>query len=120
VATSQEALQNIPVIGTLKPGETYKTRIEMASDPKGKRPITFRLGFIPNVKRPVQDAHDPTLIWSNLVTLEVATRVGSPEDDHEYLPDLTRQMNNTEHDHIRRSCPPHGGGFPSNRDTTLS
>jgi hypothetical protein len=73
VATSQEAGQNIFSIVTLKPGEIYKSRIELATDPNGKGPITFRLGFIPNAKRPVQNAQDTKLIWSNPVVLAQVT-----------------------------------------------
>jgi hypothetical protein len=69
VMTSQEALQNVPSSITLKPGEIYRGSLEMFADPKGKRPITFRLGFIPDAGSPVQDAQNPALIWSNSVVL---------------------------------------------------
>lgn len=69
VTTSQEAAQNSPSRITLKPGEAYKGRLEMAADPKGTRPITFRLGFLPDAGRPTMDDHDPALIWSTPVTL---------------------------------------------------
>lgn len=69
VWTSQEAEQNYPRSITLQPGEVRKEYLEMWADPKARRPIAFRLGFIPNFRRPVQDAQDPTLIWSNPVTL---------------------------------------------------
>jgi hypothetical protein len=70
VATSQEAAENLPTRIMLKPDEVYKSRLEMAADPKGTRPTTFRLGFLANANRPTMDAHDPALIWSNSVTLE--------------------------------------------------
>jgi hypothetical protein len=54
---------------TLQPGEVRKEYLEMWADPKARRQIVFRLGFIPKAKRPVQGAQDPTLIWSNFVTL---------------------------------------------------
>jgi len=69
VSTGQEALQNVPYNLTLKPGEIYRTSLETFADPKGKRPITFRLGFIPDTRRPVQDAQNPALTWSNSVVL---------------------------------------------------
>ena len=69
VGTSQEALKNYPTNISLQPGEVRKEYLEMWADPKARRPIAFRLGFIPNAKRPMQDAHDPTLSWSNPVSL---------------------------------------------------
>jgi hypothetical protein len=71
VVTSQEAAKNFPTRVVLKPHEIYKTGIEMATDPrssKRKRTI-FRLGFLPNVDRPVIDAKEPALIWTNALTL---------------------------------------------------
>jgi hypothetical protein len=69
VGTSQEALMNSPRNTTLQPGEIYKSSIEMWATPKTRRPITFRLGFLPKTQRPVQDAQDPALFWSNPITL---------------------------------------------------
>jgi hypothetical protein len=94
VTTSQEAAQNIPSIVTLKPGEIYKSSIEMITDPNGKRPITFRLGFIPNAKRPAQNAQGPKLIWSNPVMLaevaktKPAARIGDKEEKFQPIPYL--------------------------------
>jgi hypothetical protein len=94
VTTSQEAAQNVPSIVMLKPGEIYKSSIEMTTNPNGKRPITFRLGFIPNAKRPAQNTQDPKLIWSNLVMLaQVATtkrasRIGDKEEKFQPIPYL--------------------------------
>lgn len=70
VTTSQEAAKNFPTHIMIKPDEVYKTRLEMAVAPKGTRPTTFRLGFLPNTDRPTMDAHDQALIWSNSITLE--------------------------------------------------
>jgi hypothetical protein len=69
VDVSQEAAKNFPSPIKLKSGEIYKSRLEMATNPKGFRPVTFRLGFLPNASTPITDAHDPTLIWSNPVML---------------------------------------------------
>ncbi|HKM64445.1 MAG TPA: hypothetical protein VJY39_18330 [Acidisphaera sp.] len=66
--TSQEATQNQPSEITLKPDDVYRGRLEMLVDPKGGQ-AAFRLGFLPRAGRPVTDAHDPALIWSNPVTL---------------------------------------------------
>jgi len=70
VGTSQDALKNYPISITLQPGEVRKEYLEMCANPKARRPITFRLGFIPNTQEPAQNAHDPKLIWSNPATLE--------------------------------------------------
>jgi hypothetical protein len=69
VVTSQEAAQNSRSRIALKPGEIYRSKVEMAADPKGKRPIRFRLGFIPDARGLVQDAQNPALTWSNWVVL---------------------------------------------------
>ena len=41
----------------------------MATNRKGKRPIIFRLGYIPDAERPLQDARDPSTIWSKSISL---------------------------------------------------
>jgi hypothetical protein len=69
VVTSQEALQNSRESITLNPGEIYRSSIEMATDRKGKRPIIFRLGFIPDAEKPLQDARDPAISWSKSISL---------------------------------------------------
>src|SRR5258708_2426943 len=53
VSPGIEALQNISSRGTLHPGETYESSVEMWIDPRGKGPVTFRLGFYPDATRPV-------------------------------------------------------------------
>lgn len=78
-----EALQNIPSRATLHPGETYESSVEMWIDPRGKRPVTFRLGFYLDATRPVSRLPDATpheakikadlikaVSWSNYVTLD--------------------------------------------------
>src|ERR1017187_5861467 len=59
VETSQEALKNYPTNITLQPGEVRKEYLEMWADPKARRPIAFRLGFLPNANGSVQNAQDP-------------------------------------------------------------
>jgi hypothetical protein len=69
VFTSQEALENCRTRITLNPGEIYRSSIEMATTPKGKRPVTFRLGYIPDAEIPLQDTRDPAITWSNSMSL---------------------------------------------------
>ena len=64
VSTSQEAAKNSPSVITLAPLETYQETLEMATDPQGKKPITFRLGFLPTASLPVTNYQDPQLIWT--------------------------------------------------------
>jgi hypothetical protein len=69
-----EALQNISSRGTLHPGEAYESSVEMWIDPRGKRRVTFRLGFYPDATRPVSKMKGADLSkavsWSNEVTLD--------------------------------------------------
>jgi len=69
-----EARQNISSRGTLHRGETYESSIEMWIDPRGKRPVKFRLGFYPDATRPVSKMKGADLVnavsWSNDVTLD--------------------------------------------------
>lgn len=69
VVISQEALQNVPSLINLKPGDVYRGRVEMAAGPMAPRPITFRLGFLPDASHPAMDDHEPAIIWSNLISL---------------------------------------------------
>jgi hypothetical protein len=68
VITNQAASKNFPTSITLKPLEIYRGDVRLGIS-KGKRPITFRLGFIPNATVPVHDARDTALVWSNSVDL---------------------------------------------------
>jgi hypothetical protein len=74
VSPGIEALQNISSRGTLHPGEAYESSVEMWIDPRGKRRVTFRLGFYPDATRPVSKMKGAdlsnTVSWSNEVTLE--------------------------------------------------
>jgi hypothetical protein len=74
VSPGIEALQNISSRGTLHPGEAYESSVEMWIDPRGKRPVTFRLGFYPDATRPVSKKKGAELSkavsWSNDVTLD--------------------------------------------------
>ncbi len=74
VSPGIEALQNISSRGTLHPGEAYESSVEMWIDPRGKRPVTFRLGFYPDATRPVSKMKGADLSkavsWSNEVTLD--------------------------------------------------
>jgi hypothetical protein len=69
-----EALQNISSRGTLHPGAAYESSVEICVDPRGKRPVTFRLGFYPDATRPVSKMKSADLgkavSWSNNVTLD--------------------------------------------------
>ncbi len=69
-----EASNNVPSQKTLHPGEAYTSMVEMTSDPSGKRPVIFRLGFYPNPTRPVSGMKNVDLSnavsWSNEVTLD--------------------------------------------------
>ena len=69
-----EALRNISSRGALHPGEAYESSVEMWIDPRGKRPVTFRLGFYPDATRPVSKMKGADLSkavsWSNDVTLD--------------------------------------------------
>lgn len=64
-----EALKNYPRLVTLKPRQEYQSRIEMISARHSRKPITFRLGLVPDALKPVsanrQDYKDVT--WSNPV-----------------------------------------------------
>ena len=83
VMPGTEAAQNFSSRATLHPGETYESAVEMWIDPRGKRPVTFRLGFYPDATRPVSRLPDATpresklkadiskaVSWSNEVTLD--------------------------------------------------
>lgn len=74
VSPGIEALQNISSRGTLHPREIYQSSVEMWTDPRGKRPVTFRLGFYPDATRPVSTMKGTDLgkavSWSNEVTLD--------------------------------------------------
>jgi hypothetical protein len=70
-----EALQNISSRGTPHPDEAYESSVEMWIDPRGRRPVTFRLGFYPDATRLVSKMKDADLSskavsWSNDVTLD--------------------------------------------------
>ena len=47
-----EALKNSPTKILLKPGEDYRSGVEAHSDRRKIKPITFRLGFVPNTDLP--------------------------------------------------------------------
>ena len=66
-----EALKNAPYRITLKPGEAHKSGAEMWADMKAKRPITFRLKYVPNVNSPASTSvgWKKDAVWSNRVTL---------------------------------------------------
>ena len=71
VSPDINALQNFPREIVLKPRQAYRAPIEMLSERHSKKPVTFRLGFVPDVSRPAstnsQDYKD--VAWSNFVTL---------------------------------------------------
>jgi len=73
ITPGTEALKNVPSFVTLKPGQDYKSGAEMFADLHAKRPVTFRLGFVPNTKLPASGIpgreKDKDIIWSNPVTL---------------------------------------------------
>ena len=74
VTPGKSALNNFPTHITLKPNEEYTGRVEMFSDPKKTRPVTFRLGFFPKAgPRPISAWTDREksegFIWSNPVRL---------------------------------------------------
>jgi hypothetical protein len=69
VVRGQEALQNSRTNIRLNPGEIYRSSIEMATNRKGKRPIIFRLRYISDAERPLQDARDPAVIWTKSTSL---------------------------------------------------
>lgn len=50
IIPATEALQNVSTKITLKPGELYNTKVDLHSIPHKKKPIIFRLGFVPNTK----------------------------------------------------------------------
>jgi hypothetical protein len=74
VSPGIDALQNISSRRTLHPGEAYESSVEMWIDPRGKRPVTFRMGFYADATRPVSGMTDEgiskTVSWSNEVTLD--------------------------------------------------
>ena len=74
VSPGIEAFQNISSRGTLHPGETYESSVDIWVDPRGTRPVTFRLGFYADATSPVSGMRDKgiskAVSWSNEVTLD--------------------------------------------------
>jgi hypothetical protein len=88
------ALKNYPTKTMLKAGEVYSYGADLFCYSRNDKPITFKLGFVPDAKLPVSTAvpgiaQSNRVIWSNAVTLhrrcptfratgrQPATRVGA-------------------------------------------
>lgn len=69
VAPDIEATKNIQTTVTLAPGKAYESRVQMHLVARAKKPIKFRLGFVPNTDRPVStlpaNEKPEKVIWSN-------------------------------------------------------
>lgn len=70
------AAQNFPITVRLTPGWAYRSRVLVHCDQRSRRPLRFRLGFVPRARRPasgipgIRKTRD--IIWSNPVTLRRA------------------------------------------------
>ena len=73
------AAQNVPSSVVLEPGETYSSRVDLACRRWESSPAVFKLGFLPNTKRPASGIPgiktSKEIVWSNSVEVPHACYV---------------------------------------------